>query len=266
MAAACRRFVLFVALLAATASADTKDKERKKKMKRMVEKQEQYVKPELSESKDYCKQCEFVVARLSGHVLASATDGQPLPKRDQWIKRLPQFCEPLNTPACLQFLKLYGGLLSDELAEMSAEARELGEDEPSLSNVELRKRLCDDVLEACQKHHNVIRSADVALVVRNSLRRTKARLFWMKRDEDGVWSAVIPESMTKDHVILPGDSVRIQAKRGHQFVVLPEGVSNRAPTKLFGATSVRTTGADEDNAPRLVAYFPRFILITPLLP
>lgn len=211
----------------------TQEQDRKAREKRMMDKQDKYAKPELSESKDMCKQCEFVVARLSGHLLSSATE-EPLPDRAQWMKRMPRYCEPLNTKACLHFLKVYGGLLSDELGELSVDVRELGEDEPSLSNAALRARLCDDVTEACQKHHNVIRSAEVAVVVRNRLKSTKANLFWITQDADGVWQAVVPEAMRADRVVLPGDAVRFEAKRGHQFVLVPDGIP------------------DEDDAPRFI--------------
>jgi len=203
------------------------------KQKNMEEKINAYKKSELSESKDMCKQCEFVVARLSNHVLAAADPKEPLPDRSQWLKRMPRYCEPMNTKACLQFLKLYGGLIADDLADLSLDARDLGEDEPSLSNEALRTRLCDDVTEACQKHHNVIRSNDVALVVRNNLTKKNARLFWMRHnDDDGSWQAVIPEAMANDHVIPPGDRAKVEAKRGNQFVVLPDGVTEEHAPRL----------------------------------
>ena len=204
---------------------------RKKKQRSMEDKIDNYKKSELSESKDLCKQCEFVVARLSSHLLDTS---EALPTREQWLKRMPRYCEPMNTPSCLRFLKIYGGILSDDLADLSADARDLGENEPSLSNEALRQRLCDDVTESCQSHHNVIRSNDVALEVRNSL-KTKARVFWMRQDPDTqIWTAVVPEAMQADHVVLPGARVRIQAKRGQQFALLPEGIQ------------------DEGDAPRLL--------------
>lgn len=218
----------------------TRAQDRETKQKKMSEKIDAYKKSELSESRDMCKQCEFVVARLSNHVLAAADPKEPLPSRDQWLSRMPRYCEPMNTKACLQFLKLYSGLIADDLADLSQDARDLGEDEPSLSNEALRTRICDDVTEACQKHHNVIRSNDIALVVRNNLLKTSARLFWMRFD-DGVATAVVPESMANDHVIPPGDRVKVQAKRGQQFVVLPDGINEDLAPRLV----VRSDGPKE---------------------
>uniref|UniRef100_A0A7S3NLX1 Saposin B-type domain-containing protein n=1 Tax=Aureoumbra lagunensis TaxID=44058 RepID=A0A7S3NLX1_9STRA len=202
------------------------------KRAKMEEKIEAYTKVELSESKDMCKQCEFIVSRLSTHLLAAAEDGEKIPDRNEWRQRLPRYCEPMNTPACLKFLKLYGSLIADDLADLSEDVSELGQNEPSIQNLPLRARICDDVTEACQSHHKVIRSDDVVLIIRNALRKKKARVFWLRQNNDQ-WEAIIPAAMSTDHVILPGDRAKIDAKRGQQFVVLPDNSSEASAPRLI---------------------------------
>mmetsp|Transcript_9840 Transcript_9840/g.12140 ORF Transcript_9840/g.12140 Transcript_9840/m.12140 type:complete len:204 (+) Transcript_9840:115-726(+) len=138
----------------------------------------------------------------------------------------------MNTPACLKFLKLYGSLIADDLADLSEDVSELGQNEPSIQNLPLRARICDDVTEACQSHHKVIRSDDVVLIIRNALRKKKARVFWLRQNNDQ-WEAIIPAAMSTDHVILPGDRAKIDAKRGQQFVVLPDNSSEASAPRLI---------------------------------
>lgn len=216
--------ILLIGALASSAAS----KRKKRKMRGL----EEYTKSELSESRDMCKQCEFVVARLAGHLMADAEDpARPATSVDGWRARFPRYCEPLNTPACLRFLELHSPTLAHELSELSAEVQELGEDEPSLTNANLRERLCSDLTGACQPHHRVVRRDEFTVVVRNLL-GVRATLMYLARDEAGAWVASVPDEMRLDSELGPGGVARLYARAGHQFVALPAGAAEADAARL----------------------------------